>query len=272
MERDAAKPLSGRVELDDAYLNGERTGGKRGRGAPGKTPFVAAVETTPEGKPAQLKPRRVASFCNHSISNFAKRSLNPFLPGRQRRTGLLRGCGQGRVRPCGRQDRLPRCRGADPQLQMGQHGTGEYQGRHRWNLPGDRPETRTALPRRVRISLQPAIRSCRYDAAASLGSRTLHTHAIPIAQAGRGLRLIRTTISSEIRLRKVRKQVEKSAALSSTRGLTMPCPSAKPSQQSPCTRRPDRESDRAPSKLSTRGQCPNRLPPRISAAFSTLAP
>src|SRR3954449_3346018 len=77
MERDAAKQLSGRVELDDAYLGGERTGGKRGRGAPGKTPFVAAVETTPEGKPVRLKLRRVASFCNHAIAIFAKRSLDP---------------------------------------------------------------------------------------------------------------------------------------------------------------------------------------------------
>jgi transposase-like protein len=58
-------------------LGGERTGGKRGRGAPGKTPFVAAVETTPEGKPVRLKLRRVASFCNHAISMFAKRSLDP---------------------------------------------------------------------------------------------------------------------------------------------------------------------------------------------------
>ena len=77
MERDATKQLSGRVELDDAYLGGERTGGKRGRGAPGKTPFVAAVETTPEGKPVRLKLRRVASFCSHAISVFAKRSLDP---------------------------------------------------------------------------------------------------------------------------------------------------------------------------------------------------
>ena len=76
-ERDATKPLSGRVELDDAYLGGERTGGKRGRGAPGKTPFVAAVETTPEGKPVRLKLRRVASFCTRSIAMFAKRSLDP---------------------------------------------------------------------------------------------------------------------------------------------------------------------------------------------------
>jgi transposase-like protein len=45
--REAAKPkLAGRVEVDDAYLGGECPGGKRGRGAAGKTPIVAAVETT----------------------------------------------------------------------------------------------------------------------------------------------------------------------------------------------------------------------------------
>src|SRR5919199_3974262 len=77
MERDAGKRLSGRVEIDDAYLGGERTGAKRGRGAPGKAPFLAAVETTSEGKPVRLKRRRVASFCNHAISGFAKRSLDP---------------------------------------------------------------------------------------------------------------------------------------------------------------------------------------------------
>ena len=72
VERDGGKRFSGRVEIDDAYL-----GGARGRGAPGKTPFVAAVETTPEGKPLRLKLRRVASFCNHAIAGFAKRSLDP---------------------------------------------------------------------------------------------------------------------------------------------------------------------------------------------------
>ena len=46
--READTPLSGRVEMDDAYLGGARAGGKRGRGAPGKTPFVAAVSTSPE--------------------------------------------------------------------------------------------------------------------------------------------------------------------------------------------------------------------------------
>src|ERR671929_2375430 len=53
--REAARPkLEGRVEVDDAYLGGERPGGKRGRGAAGKTPIVAAVETTPDPRPRRL--------------------------------------------------------------------------------------------------------------------------------------------------------------------------------------------------------------------------
>jgi hypothetical protein len=46
---------------------------------PGKTPFVAAAETTPEGKPVRLKLGRVTSFCSASLSSFAKRSLDPGL-------------------------------------------------------------------------------------------------------------------------------------------------------------------------------------------------
>ena len=53
--READTPLSGRVEMDDAYLGGARSGGKRGRGAAGKTPFVEAVSTSPEGRPRKLK-------------------------------------------------------------------------------------------------------------------------------------------------------------------------------------------------------------------------
>ena len=41
--------------MDDAYLGGERSGGKTGRGSPGKTPIIAAVETTDDGKPKRLK-------------------------------------------------------------------------------------------------------------------------------------------------------------------------------------------------------------------------
>ena len=40
-----SRRLTGRVEIDDAYLGGERSGGKNGRGAENKEPFIAAVQT-----------------------------------------------------------------------------------------------------------------------------------------------------------------------------------------------------------------------------------
>lgn len=50
-QREDSRVLDGRVEIDDAYLGGERTGGKRGRGSENKVPFIAAVQTTPDGHP-----------------------------------------------------------------------------------------------------------------------------------------------------------------------------------------------------------------------------
>ena len=63
--------------MDDAYLGGERSGGKRGRGAPGKTPIIAAVETTPEGRPVRLKLRRVKGFRRKEVEKLARRSFDP---------------------------------------------------------------------------------------------------------------------------------------------------------------------------------------------------
>jgi hypothetical protein len=71
LEREAKKPLEGRVEADDAYLGGERNGGKRGRGSPGKMPIVAAVETTETGKPVRVKIRRVKRFSKKQIERLA---------------------------------------------------------------------------------------------------------------------------------------------------------------------------------------------------------
>src|SRR5919202_6163233 len=76
--REAGKPkLSGRVEVDDAYLGGERPGGKRGRGAAGKTPIVAAVETTPERKPRRLRLSVVKGFRKKEVERIAKRDFEP---------------------------------------------------------------------------------------------------------------------------------------------------------------------------------------------------
>ncbi|WP_444893221.1 IS1595 family transposase [Microbulbifer sp. JMSA004] len=75
MERDHQYKLSGFIELDDAYLGGERTGCKPGRGAKGKTPFVAAVETTKEGRPTRIKLSIVKGFRSSEISAWSKKHL-----------------------------------------------------------------------------------------------------------------------------------------------------------------------------------------------------
>ena len=74
-ERDAGKPkLEGRVEVDDAIDGSARSGGKRGRGAAGKTPFVAAVETTANRKPRRLRLTVVKGF-RKEIEKLAKRDF-----------------------------------------------------------------------------------------------------------------------------------------------------------------------------------------------------
>ena len=76
--REAAKPkLSGRVEMDDTYLGGARPGGKRGRGAAGKTPVVAAVETTPERRPRRMRLTVVKGFRKREVEKVARRDLAP---------------------------------------------------------------------------------------------------------------------------------------------------------------------------------------------------
>ena len=69
--------LEGRIEMDDVYLGGHRPGGKPGRGSPGKTPFIAAVETTSTGKPKRIRLKRVARFKRKRITAAAKRMLVP---------------------------------------------------------------------------------------------------------------------------------------------------------------------------------------------------
>jgi hypothetical protein len=74
IERNATKRLKGDVQLDDAYIGGSRSG-KSGRGAAGKTPFVAAVSVTSDGKPDRIVLRRVARFSKIAIAGFARAAL-----------------------------------------------------------------------------------------------------------------------------------------------------------------------------------------------------
>ena len=62
LENNDNEKLLDRIEVDDAYLGGRRSGGKRGRGAEGKTPFIAAVETDRQHHPLKMKLNKVKGF------------------------------------------------------------------------------------------------------------------------------------------------------------------------------------------------------------------
>ena len=68
------RQLTGRIEMDDAFLGGELSGGKPGRGSENKTPFVVAVQSM-HGKPHRVClaaiPHRltaVADFCGAHVA------------------------------------------------------------------------------------------------------------------------------------------------------------------------------------------------------------
>jgi len=74
-ERDDSKPLLGAIQVDDAYWGGEHNGGKRGRGAEGKMPFIAAVQTDEDGHPIAMRCTELKGFRKTEIAQWAKRHL-----------------------------------------------------------------------------------------------------------------------------------------------------------------------------------------------------
>lgn len=76
-ERDDQTPLSGVIEVDDAYWGGEHHGGKRGRGSPNKVAFIAALSCNQDNHPISLRLGTVAGFRKTEVERFAKRHFNP---------------------------------------------------------------------------------------------------------------------------------------------------------------------------------------------------
>lgn len=77
-EREESRKLGGFVQIDDAYLGGERNGGKSGRGSENKQAFVIAVETDEtlqRPKFAVIEP--VRTFSNEAITDWSERRLMP---------------------------------------------------------------------------------------------------------------------------------------------------------------------------------------------------
>lgn len=74
--REAPRRLDGRVEIDDAYLGGERSGSiNGGRGAFNKSAFVAAVQTSDDGKPRFMRLTPISTFTKDAVKQWAAKSL-----------------------------------------------------------------------------------------------------------------------------------------------------------------------------------------------------
>ena len=76
--REEGRQLDGFVQIDDAYLGGERNGGKSGRGSENKQPFVIAVSTDENLEhPTFAIIEPVRSFSNAAMLDWGRRRLAP---------------------------------------------------------------------------------------------------------------------------------------------------------------------------------------------------
>lgn len=76
-EREQRDVLEGQVQVDDAYLGGECSGGKVGRGSENKVPFVAAVSLSDDGHPLRTQLTPVPGFSLKAIEQWATTHLAP---------------------------------------------------------------------------------------------------------------------------------------------------------------------------------------------------
>lgn len=74
-ESDREYKLEGHVEIDDAYLGGAQSGGKRGRGSSNKYPFIAAVQCNENKHPVFVKLTPVEGFTTQAVQTWAKDNL-----------------------------------------------------------------------------------------------------------------------------------------------------------------------------------------------------
>lgn len=76
VEKDAPKKLFGLIEIDDAYLGGQKSDGKRGRGSENKQPFIAAVRISEDYHPIDVRLTPVDSFTKKAIKKWSESHLD----------------------------------------------------------------------------------------------------------------------------------------------------------------------------------------------------
>ena len=161
--REGETPLTGRVEMDDAYLGGVRSGGKRGRGAAGKALRGGGLDQS-RGAPAQAE-----AGAGQGLPQARDRAWRQALAG-PRRGGWTDGLG---------------CWSALDEIACSHQAIRTGSGRQaacmapfKWvnTMLGNikcaitgtyraRPRSRRALPRQFRLALQPALSTRNHDPA-----------------------------------------------------------------------------------------------------------
>jgi hypothetical protein len=76
-EQERDRRLEGVVQIDDAFLGGERTGGKRGRGSENKVPLIAAVQTTADGQAIYARLDVLPDWKVPTVAHWAVKALMP---------------------------------------------------------------------------------------------------------------------------------------------------------------------------------------------------
>lgn len=76
-EREDRYLLDGQVQVDDAYLGGERSGGKVGRGSENKVSFIAAVSLSEDNRPLRIRLTPVSGFTLKAVAAWSRDHLAP---------------------------------------------------------------------------------------------------------------------------------------------------------------------------------------------------
>ncbi len=76
-EREHKRRLEGIVQIDDAYLGGERGHAYGGRSTLQKSAFVAALQTDEQGKPQVMRLDPIEGFTQQALKAWAQQALAP---------------------------------------------------------------------------------------------------------------------------------------------------------------------------------------------------
>ena len=139
-----AERLEGRVEMDDAYLGGQKSGGKTGRGSPGKRPFVVAVQTDAEGPTPKDQAQAHRSVQAQAGEKRCQADHCGGRDRRHRRAQVLSWNCRCRLHARGDRNRLRTCRCSPSSIQVGEHDARQYQDCDRCDLPGRAQEAHGA--------------------------------------------------------------------------------------------------------------------------------